>query len=132
MPVMRSFSRGTPTRAMYSADSGSAHVIAVHGAAEPQRVNVVIRYHDGVTCAQFPFRNQPRDDFRGKKMRGDAKIRLPPLEHPNHRLRVQAIHGQPSTRMVPRLVGPVLDHAHEFGDAPHPRDVGFLVDALLT
>jgi len=48
----------------------------------------------------------------------------------NHRLRVEPVQRQAPARMVPRLVGAVVEHAHQFRHAPHHGDVGFVVDAL--
>ena len=60
-------------------------VVAIHGAAEPHGVDVVIRDHDGAARAQFFLGDEPGDDFRGQEVRGHAEIRLDALEQADHR-----------------------------------------------
>jgi len=47
-------------------------VVAIYRPAKPQRVNIVVCHHYGVSRAHFSFRDQPRNDFRRKKMRSHA------------------------------------------------------------
>lgn len=121
----------------WDADSGeifggfwNRHVIAVHGAAEPHGVDVVIGDDDGVVRLQFFLGAQPGNDFAGKKMRGDAKVGLDALQHANHRLRVEAVHGEAAAHFFPRLVSALVEEAHQLRRATHHADVRLVIEAL--
>jgi hypothetical protein len=109
---------------------GDRDVVPIDGAAEPHGVDVVIGDDDGVACAQFLFGDEPGNDFRGQKVRGDAEVGLDALEHADHGLRVEAIDEETAAHFFPRMIGAVIKNAHEFGSAANHGDVRLVVEAL--
>src|SRR5215472_17615732 len=63
-------------------------------------------------------------------MGGDAEIGLYPLQHSNHRLRIEPIEGESPPRVQPRLVGALVNHAHDIWRFAHHGDVRLFIDIL--
>ena len=60
------------------------HVVAIHRAAQPHGVDVIVGDHDGVMRREFFLGDQPSDNFRRQEVRRHAKIRLDTFEQTDH------------------------------------------------
>ena len=79
--------------------------------------------------AKFLLGDEPSQDLGRKKVGGNAKIGLYTLQEADHRLDIQAIQSEAATRMIPRLIGAIVQDADEPRSAADHGEVSLVVQA---
>jgi hypothetical protein len=61
---------------------------------------------------------------------GNAQLRLHSFKQADHGLRIQAVEGEATPGMPPRLICSVVDETHQIRGAPHHGNIRFIVEPL--